>query len=401
MRIGYIASSVYHHTFEINEVVELHRQDPSVRIYSFYRGDRGDVQHERVREMTFPVVSWSAASAIAAFFYAMSRRPARTLAAFAELFARSLTNPVYIPRNFAVFMIAMPILRDAHRNGVTHLHANFGSSPATIARLGKRIFGMTFSVMFHAFDIYVDRGLHHDPLRRAKLRDAERVFAAHADGLGTLMHVVPGEPRNKFEVVHISVRFDSAPRAQPLPEPPLLLAAGNLHGQKGFDVLIRAAGVLKRRGLSIRTRILGEGAERPALEALVKSEGVVVEMPGYYQHRELAQHLAEAAAFVMPSKIAAHGFRDGIPTVMVEAWLARTPLVASPVAGMGEVLVADQNALVFTPGDAEALSDCVERLLRDASLSARIASQGYQTAVASFSPEANVAKLLSAIRSIG
>jgi glycosyltransferase involved in cell wall biosynthesis len=400
VRIGYIASSIYRHTFEINEVAELHKLDASVRTYSFYRDRHGSVQHERIEELDFPVVTWSPAAFLPALLYILARHPLRTCSAALGLFFRSLRNPVYCYRNAMVFLIAMPILRDAHQNGVTHMHANFGSSPATIARLGKHIFGMSYSVMFHAFDIYVDRGPYQDPLRSIKLRDADRVFAAHADGLNALKRMVPREAHEKFEVVHISVRFHALPRTRPLPQPPLLLAAGNLVAQKGFDVLVRAAGLLARRGVNARVRILGEGEERSALEALAGSEGVVVEMPGYFQHRELARHMAEAAAFVMPSKIAHDGFRDGIPTVMVEAWLARTPVIASPVAGMGEVLAADHNALVFTPEKAGELADAVERLLRDPALGETIVSGGYETAVSSFSPETNVARLLSSIRSI-
>jgi hypothetical protein len=62
----------------------------------------------------------------------------------------SVRNPVYWAKNLAVFFIAMAVLADARRHRVTHLHANFGSSPATIAWLGKKALGTGMSVTFHA-----------------------------------------------------------------------------------------------------------------------------------------------------------------------------------------------------------------------------------------------------------
>ena len=402
MKIGYIASHIYRHTFEINEVVELFRQAPDTRLYSFYSANRSDLQHERVRELPASVITWSPATVLGGLGYLAMRHPLRLVAGALTLFVLSLRNPIYCFKNAAAFCVAMPILRDAHRSGVTHLHANFGSSPATVAWLGKRILRMRMSVTFHAFDIYVDSGSSHDPLRTFKLRAADLVIAAHEDGRRVLMAMVPGEPEAKFKTVYISVSYAPLPRARPLPAPPLLVAAGNLVGQKGFDVLVRAVAELTRRGVAVRCRILGEGEDRALLEEQVLSAGVAdrVDMPGYYQHRQLATHLAEALAFVMPSKVVARGFRDGIPTVMVEAWLARTPVIASPVAGMAEVLKNDDNALVFSPGDHTALADAVVRLVESPDLGDRLAARGHETASQYFSPEANVRGLIAAIRAV-
>ncbi len=402
MKIGYIASHIYRHTFEINEAAELLRQAPGTCVYSFYRATRADIQHDRARELEGQVRTWGAAGILGGLGYVARRRPGRLISAALILFARSLRNPVYCAKNAAAMLVALPILRDAHRAGVTHLHANFGSSPATIAWLGKHLFGVRMSIAFHAFDIYVDAGPANDPLRTWKLRQADLVVAAHEDGRRALMAMVPGEPASKFVVIYISVVFAALPRATSPETPSLVIGAGNLVGQKGFDVLIRAVGDLAERGVPVRCRILGEGEARAELEALARSLGVAdrVEMPGYYQHYDLATHLAEATAFAMPSKVVAAGFRDGIPTVMVEAWLADTPVVASPVAGMTEVLRDGENALVFEPGDHRALAACVARLIESPELGARLAARGKETATELFSPATNVRRLLDAIRAV-
>lgn len=59
MKIGYIASHLYRHTFEINEVAELLGRRPRTRVYSFYRRGGSEVQSERLRELPVEIVSWS------------------------------------------------------------------------------------------------------------------------------------------------------------------------------------------------------------------------------------------------------------------------------------------------------------------------------------------------------
>jgi colanic acid/amylovoran biosynthesis glycosyltransferase len=412
MKIGYIASNIYRHTFEINEVAELLRQRPGTRVYSVYRPSGAELQSQRVREVSGGIVAWSPGSIVGGWAYLVTRRPLRLLRAGLELTFRSIPNPVYWFKNAAAYLLAMPVLADALRYGVTHLHANFGSSPATIAWLGKKILGTGLSITWHAFDIYVDELRLRDPLKRQKLRDADAVVAVHRHGLEYLRRMVPDVPNDRFHVIHISVILRATPIAGATvsqatapgvePSAPLLVAAGNLVPKKGFDVLVRAVSQLARDGIDVRARILGEGPERGRLEDLARAQGIVdrIEMPGYYQHAELAGHLAEAAALVMPSKVVAGGQRDGIPTVVVEAWLARTPVVASLVGGMAEVIEDGRTGLVFSPGDASALAGCVRVLLDSPERGERLAEEGYRTAVTSFSPEKNVGQLLATLDAV-
>jgi glycosyltransferase involved in cell wall biosynthesis len=412
MKIGYIASHLYRHTFEINEVAELVARRPRTRVYSFYRRGGSEIQSDRLNELPVEIVTQSFGSLASGLVALAAHHPLRLLGAAFELAVRSLPNPVYWFKNALAFLIAMPILDDARRHRVTHLHANFGSSPATVAWLGNRILGTTMSVTFHAFDIYYSGLSHRDPLKHRKLRDADLVVAVHRHGLEYLHALVPDVSRDKFQVIRISVVLeptggDGSRRAEPISPSetgrPLLVAAGNLIHKKGFDVLVRAAGILARDGVDVRIRILGEGPERHSLKSLVSAEGVGdrVELPGFYQHSELAGHLAEASALVMPSRIAPGGQRDGIPTVVVEAWLAGVPVVASLVGGMAEVIVEGKTGLVFEPEDAGALAARVRDLLESEELGRSLVRGGSKTAVEEFSPQINVEKLLREIDSIG
>lgn len=400
MKIGYIAADIYRHTFEINEVTELLRQHPSARVYSLRRPKGEPFQRQRLSEISAEIVCCHSRSVLRSLAYLAISHPLGLVKAALGLAVGSARNPVYWIKNGAMFFTSLPILEDAKRHRLTHLHGNFGSSPATVAWLGKRILGVGMSMTFHASDIYSNAWSHRDPMKRRKLRDADLVVVVHEDGRRALQRLVPDVDGNKFEVIRICVAFEPEQKPDVMPEPPLVLAAGNLEPKKGFGILIRAVGLLKRRGTPVRVRILGEGKERSALEALIREEAIRdrAEIPGYFQHRTLAEHLAESSVFVVPSLVTPEGQRDGIPTVVVEAWLSRTPVVASLVGGMSEVLINDVTCLVFTPGDAEGLADCIERLLADRRLQEALATEGHHVARDWFSAEKNVLQLLEQIR---
>lgn len=397
MKLGYIASHIFRHTFEINEASEVRRLRPGTRVYSFHAPAGQAYQRERIAEMGAEIVT--PGGEIAAFLRMLAQHPVRVFLSAVNLAARSLPNPIYWFKSPIVFMRAMSLIEDIERQGITHLHASFGSSPATVAWLARQILDITYSITFHSFDVYSTQLQYRDPLRREKLRRAVLVVAVHEAARKILLALVPDQDPRKFEMIRVSVTFDPAPKAQPLPEPPLLLAVGNLVDEKGFDILIRGVAILRSRGIAVRARILGDGVSGGALEALVqkKAVGDCVEMRGFFPHAELKQHMAEAAALLAPCRVARHGLRDGIPTVVVEAWLGRTPVVASLVGGMPEVIIDGETGVVFASEEPESLADAVERLLSDAELRGRIVESGRRMALDAFSPGKNAGRLVELI----
>ena len=400
-RLGYVASHAYRLTFEINEIVEVLRRRPDTRVYSFYRLRGRITQPERVREIPSEIVTWSYALIIEALFFFCLRSPWRLAQSAFALAWASKSNPVYWFKNAAVFLISLPLLADARKHGVTHLHADFGSSPATIAWIGSRLLGTGFSIRYHAFDIHLNKLGWRDPLRRRKLRDADLVVVVHHDGIRHLRRRAPDVDPGKFKMIRVCVVFHSLPKPERPTGTPLVLAAGNFKPQKGFDVLVRAAGILAERNVAFRLRILGEGPERERLTELVRAGGIEdkTEMPGFYRHVDFARHLAEAAVLVVPSRITDSGVRDGLPTVIPEAWLSRTAVVAAPVGGIPEVVLDGETGLIFPVEDAHALADCIARLLSSDELRARLANNGYECALSEFSPDKNVNELLREIES--
>jgi glycosyltransferase involved in cell wall biosynthesis len=156
-------------------------------------------------------------------------------------------------------------------------------------------------------------------------------------------------------------------RFSPPPRPGSgLLAVGRLTDQKGFDILLQALRLLQEAPTS--TTILGEGEERPRLEAL--AEGLPVRLPGWTS--DIRPALREAAVLVIPSRW------EGFGLVAVEAMASGVPVIASRVDGLVEV-VSDAGILV-EPEEPVALSAAIRRLLSDPDLLEDLRQRGLKRA---------------------
>jgi glycosyltransferase involved in cell wall biosynthesis len=140
-----------------------------------------------------------------------------------------------------------------------------------------------------------------------------------------------------------------------------VLAVGRLVEKKGFDVLIRAAA---RLAVPIAVRIVGEGPERKALEALIASESCVdrVNLAGPLTHDALPREYAWAHAVAVPSVVDATGDRDGLPNVVLEAMASGRPVVATRVGAIDSAVVNGLNGLLVKEGSVESLLEALHHM---------------------------------------
>jgi glycosyltransferase involved in cell wall biosynthesis len=133
-------------------------------------------------------------------------------------------------------------------------------------------------------------------------------------------------------------------------QPPVILGVGRLTPQKDFPSLIRAFAEI-RRARPVRLMILGEGEERPALEALARELGVSehVALPGF--RPDAIACMASAALFVLSSRW------EGLPTVLIEALAVGTPVVSTDCpSGPREILQDGGLGALVPVGDVPALA---------------------------------------------
>jgi glycosyltransferase involved in cell wall biosynthesis len=206
-----------------------------------------------------------------------------------------------------------------------------------------------------------------------------------------------GVPADRCEMLENGVDLDDYRRHRSVLEAkrrldrptdrPLIGAVGRLSAEKGFDLLIRAVHQLQRDGLVVDLVVVGEGDERPRLEALVAelALGDRVRLLGY--RSDLPDWYEAMDAFALSS------LREGLPNVLLEAMALETPVVATRIAGVPRLVRHEENGLLVEPGSVEELTGALGRLLRDPALRDRLARAGRRSVEADYSFAVRMDKL--------
>jgi len=146
-----------------------------------------------------------------------------------------------------------------------------------------------------------------------------------------------------------------------------VIAVGRLTPQKGFDLLLNAFARAALPLTAWQLVILGEGPERPALEAQIRMLGLEhnVLMPGVVADPE--RWLQHAELFVLSSRF------EGFPNALLEGMSCGLAVVAFDCpSGPGEIIRTEQTGLLIPPADTDALTAAIARLARDPDLSRRL-----------------------------
>jgi teichuronic acid biosynthesis glycosyltransferase TuaC len=137
-----------------------------------------------------------------------------------------------------------------------------------------------------------------------------------------------------------------------------VLGVGNLVPEKGFDLLIRATAAIP----DARLVIVGEGPLRDELRLLADTT-----TPGRVEFRRNMSQTELRFAYAACNVLGLPSLREGWPNVLLEAISCGTPVVASPVGGIPEILRKESPALMVADRDAQAWARALRTLI-DASL---------------------------------
>lgn len=139
---------------------------------------------------------------------------------------------------------------------------------------------------------------------------------------------------------------------------PLILYVGSLIKRKGVIYLLQAMAKIVTDYPAVTLIIVGDGPERPALEQLAQTLNLTgkVIFTGLLPSAQVREWLQRARLFVLPS------VEEGLGVVLLEALACGTPIVASRVGGIPEVVTPPVGRLV-PPANATALAQAIDHLL--------------------------------------
>jgi glycosyltransferase involved in cell wall biosynthesis len=207
---------------------------------------------------------------------------------------------------------------------------------------------------------FVERLVHgrDAAVARRVFRRAARVCAV-GQALGDAIAEL--EPRARVEVLPNPVDLSAfTPAEAPPPGEDRLLCVAMLSRQKGVDDLLRAIADV-RGGRPVRLDVIGDGPERPALEALAAdlvADGAV-RFLGARPKEEVAAAMRASDGFVLPSVVETFG------VVAAEALACGVPTLVTDSGGIAEV-VAEAGGVVVAPRDPSGLARGIETLLAGA-----------------------------------
>jgi glycosyltransferase involved in cell wall biosynthesis len=161
---------------------------------------------------------------------------------------------------------------------------------------------------------------------------------------------------------------------------------------KGVDGLIRLLPELPE----MRLVIAGDGHSRDQLQALTHSIGVEsrVLFLGDVPQDAVTAYLTQADAFVLNSSY------EGLPHVVLEAFAARTPVIATAAGGTAEIVQHNITGLLVPVGDSAALKSAIEQLWHQPELGRRLANEAAERSREHFDFDAMVASTEETLRAV-
>jgi colanic acid/amylovoran biosynthesis glycosyltransferase len=365
-------------TFIMDEILALERLGARVEIFALVHRREPLVHREaeRLVQRAHYASVFSMATLRAQLWW-LRRRPAAYLSAWRDALVGNARSWRFLLRALVVVPLAARFARQMLEAGVAHVHAHWATHPALAAYVVSRLTDLPSSFTAHAHDLYVDRSMLD---RKIAAASAVVTISEHNERL--IRDTFGADAAAKTTVIRCGIdvdRFTNIAKAATDPRRPFtVLCVAGLRDYKGHRYLVNACDILRREGVDFRCLLVGEGPERPAIEALIAEHGLQawVTLLGSRPRDEVLSLLGQADAVVLPSVTTPRGKKEGIPVALMEALAAGVPAVASDISGIPELIEDRVTGLLVPERDAHALARAIGRLARDPNLAQRLSLQG-------------------------
>lgn len=272
------------------------------------------------------------------------------------------------------------------RNGAVHLHAHFSNSGCTVALLTSILADLPYSFTAHGpeefFRPYENR-------LDLKIAHARFVVAISHFCRSQLMLFSDPAHWSKIDIVHCGIDPDLYGKIPRESYGKRVLFVGRLDPVKGCPLLLEAFARTYVNHPDATLTFVGDGAERPALEARAQDLGLseAVQFMGFRTQDQVAEHLAQSDMLVLPS------FAEGVPVVLMEAMAARIPTVASRIAGVPELVCDGETGFVIAAGDIKTLKKRLEKLMSNPDLCQSMGDAGQRIVCVDYTIRSEVERL--------
>ncbi len=277
---------------------------------------------------------------------------------------------------------------------VDWIHAHFLHTPASVARYAAMLTGLPWSCSAHAKDIWTLPEWE----KAEKLSDARWLVTCTRYNADHLAALAP-QP-DCVELVYHGLdfsRFAEPPPARPARDgadpndPVVIVSVGRAVAKKGYADLLDALARVPD-DLNWRMVHIGGGALLDKLKAQARRLGLEerIEWLGPRAQADVLNNYAAADLFVLASRIAPDGDRDGLPNVLMEAQSQGLACLATRVSAVPELIIDGMTGVLVETGDIAALADALARLIGDPHLRLSLGKAGMKRVRAEFTCEKGI-----------
>lgn len=280
---------------------------------------------------------------------------------------------------YAIVFTLMPLLALvlALRGEVKIIVAQspYEGAAAALVKMAARLLGRRVALVIEAHgdfeeSYFLYRDIPFKSLVRGLMTTVSSFALAHADVLrpvssltwAQLARRAPDKPIEQL-IAWIDIdAFRHAPRQMPPSQSNTLIYAGVLVPLKGVHILLQAFATLTDElpdaRLALAGQALNEGyhAQLQQQVAELRLEQRVTFL-GQLEQAALAQQIAAARAFVLPS------FSEGLSRVLVEAMATGTPVIATRVGGLPDIVEDEVTGYLVPAGDTDALAGAIRKMM--------------------------------------
>ena len=263
---------------------------------------------------------------------------------------------------------------------VRWLHAHFMHTPASVTRYAALILDLPWSVSAHAKDIWTTPEWE----KREKLADCRWLVTCTRANAEHLARLAPTPER--VELIYHGLdlaRFPPPQANRPdrdgsdANDPVIVLSVGRAVEKKGYGILLDALARLPAP-LNWRLVHIGGGPLREALNERAGALGIAKRITwlGAQPQEQVLACYRSADIFVLASRVAADGDRDGLPNVLMEAQSQGLCCISTRVSAIPELILDGETGVLVDPDDPQGLAETLGRAMTSPQLRARLGAAG-------------------------
>lgn len=175
----------------------------------------------------------------------------------------------------------------------------------------------------------------------------------------------------------------------------IFLNAGRIVREKGYHTAIYTLNELVKNNYNVRLKLPGIPTDKfyfNELKDFISKNGLEdrVVFCGWLDN--VQQEIVNSQCMILPS------YSEGFPRSIIEAMLLRVPVCATPVGGIPEAIVDNENGFLFNVNDYFTLSKKIESLINEKNLNRKIVDNAYQFALQNFHESINTHTFINTVK---